>query len=240
MVYNAAEFSLTKMGDARAAWVAAERGVSASDRSEDPAIQLTLRRALVHALQSNDDYAAAVRLAQALTEEAFSQRGAMDPRFASALGTLQLAGSMAAARQSDARAVRQFMNGATALLELVRTDSNFLYTSFGPTNVALHDVSTQVELGNSTFAVERAPRIDASHLPMERRVRAGLVHARALVLTGDSRAGSELLLMTERLSPRLVASHFATRNLLGLLLGARQSSPLHPAVVDLARRAGVA
>ena len=54
-----------------------------------------------------------------------------------------------------------------------------MWTAFGPTNVAIHRMTAAMELGDVQVAVDLAPRIDASALPTERRVRHAIETARA-------------------------------------------------------------
>ena len=64
-----------------------------------------------------------------------------------------------------------------------------MWTAFGPTNVAIHRMTAAMELGDVQVAVDLAPRIDASALPTERRVRHAIETARACARTEGVLAG---------------------------------------------------
>ncbi len=58
-------------------------------------------------------------------------------------------------------------------------DANYMWTAFGPTNVAIHQVNTAMELGDVQIALDIGPSLDTYGLPTERRVRHALDVARA-------------------------------------------------------------
>jgi len=66
----------------------------------------------------------------------------------SVYGTLFLTGAMAAARNEDRGIVRTFLVEADAIAGQLGGDGNRVWTSFGPTNVAIHRVATAAELGD--------------------------------------------------------------------------------------------
>ena len=74
---------------------------------------------------------------------------------------------------------RSFLNEAADCASRLGRDANAMWTAFGPTNVAIHRMTAAMELGDVQIAVDLAPRIDASALPLERRVRHAIETARA-------------------------------------------------------------
>lgn len=54
-----------------------------------------------------------------------------------------------------------------------------MWTAFGPTNVAIHQVNTAMELDDVQVALDIGPELDTSGLPTERQVRHALEVARA-------------------------------------------------------------
>jgi hypothetical protein len=95
-------------------------------------------------------------------------------------GTLFLAGAMAAARVEDRATTRTFLAEADQVAQRLGRDANHMWTSFGPTNVAIHRVATAAELGDMQIAADLGPSLDTTALPTERRVRHALEVARAL------------------------------------------------------------
>lgn len=51
---------------------------------------------------------------------------------------------------------------------------NYMWTAFGPTNVAIHQVNTAMEFGDVQIVLDIGPALDTSGLPTERRVRHAL------------------------------------------------------------------
>ncbi|MFD0414753.1 hypothetical protein [Streptomyces sp. NPDC127108] len=95
-------------------------------------------------------------------------------------GALFLAGAMAAARAEDRATAHTFLQKADETAQRLGVDANHVWTAFGPTNVAIHCVTTAGELGDIQIAADLGARIDTSGLPVERRVRHSLEVARAL------------------------------------------------------------
>src|SRR4051794_41958534 len=91
---------------------------------------------------------------------------------------------MATARVDDPREARSFLARAREAGQQLGHDANHAWTAFGPTNVAVHDLSVAVELGDLQTAAAIAPSIDARVLPVERRGRPALEGAQGYALTG--------------------------------------------------------
>jgi hypothetical protein len=87
--------------------------------------------------------------------------------------------SPAAARADDRDTVRTFLREAAETAQRMGSDANHLWTAFGRTNVAIHRVSTAMELGDVQIALDIGPDIDTAGMPTERRVRHSLEVARA-------------------------------------------------------------
>ena len=171
MTYQAAAMILIKLGEADLAWIAADRGLAAAQDSENPVVVGSLFRSVTHSLLSNGRYAEAVQLTQDAATYLQPGLAKTTPEYLSIYGTLFLAGSMAAARNKDRATTRTFLAEADDSARRLGTDTNHLWTAFGPTNVTIHRVSTAVELGDLQIAVDLGPRLDVSALPVERRIR---------------------------------------------------------------------
>lgn len=124
------------------------------------------------------------------------------PGQVSIIGSLLLFATMAAARAEDPATARSMLDRAGEYADQLRYDANDVWTAFGPTNVAIHPVSIAVALGEIQMAAQLAPRIDASGLPIERRVRHALELARIYTRTGDSLSALGVVLAAEAEAPR--------------------------------------
>ncbi len=258
LAYQAAASALNKVGENDLAWTAADRGLTAAERSGDPVITGSLFRSVAHSLLSTGQYRAAVRL----TEQA---AGYLDGELAlranghpvvarllirpglrrngddllSVYGTLFLAGAMAAARHGDRGTSHAFLNEAAAAARRLGRDANHMWTSFGPTNVAIHRVAIAAELGDMQIAADLGPQVDPSALPVERRVRHALEVARALSAWNRRDQALALLLDAEKLAPEQVRYHFLSRQLVLTWIRTQRGKPPY-ALADLARRLRVA
>src|SRR5262249_43806400 len=122
-------------------------------------------------------------------------------------------------------------------------DGNLLWTGFGPTNVAIHRMSTAVALGQPDEAIRVGETPDTSRLPRPLVGRRTPVHL-DLASPNAPRPGCDALgvlhlLEAERIAPQTVHVNAAARTLLMTML-ARQQRAVTPGLRPLAERAGVA
>jgi transcriptional regulator with XRE-family HTH domain len=239
LAHQAAAMILTKLGETDLAWIAADRGLVAAQGSGNPVVVGSLFRSVTHSLLSNSRYAEAVRLTQ--DAAAYLQPGLAEasPEYLSIYGTLFLAGSMAAARNEDRATTRAFLAEAEQTARRLGADGNYLWTAFGPTNVAIHRVSTAVELGDLQVAVDLGPRVDASALPVERRIRHRIEIARAYSAWNRREEALGVLLDAEQDAPEQVRHHFISRQLVVRWIRQQRGKPSHQ-LAGLAKRLHVA
>lgn len=213
LAYQAAATTLTKVGETDLAWMAADRGLMAARDGGDPLIIGSLFRAVTHALLSNGRFEDASGLVERAGEHLTTVLDGSDKRVLSVRGSLYLAGAMAAARADDRSTAQAFLDEAECAASRLGRDANWLWTAFGPTNVAIHRVSTAMELGDIQVAVDLGPRVDASVLPVERQVRHALEVARAYNAWNRADDAMDTLLDVERVAPEQVRYHFISRQL---------------------------
>jgi transcriptional regulator with XRE-family HTH domain len=236
LAYQGAAMVLTKIGEADLAWIAAERGLSAAQASEDLTVIGSLFRSVSHCLLANGRFDAAKQLTANVGEYLQGAVGGdASPELLSVYGTLFLAGAMAAARSDDRTTVQAFLKEADECARRLGRDANHMWTTFGPTNVAIHRVSTAMELGDVQIALDQGPRIDASALPVERRVRHALEIARAYAAHNDTDQALTLVLDAEELAPEQVRYHFLSRQLVTKWVRQQRGKPSYQ-LAELARR----
>jgi len=225
LAYQVTAATLTKVGEADLAWIAADRGLNAAQRNADPAVLGSLFRAVTHSLLSTGQYSEAVQMTEQAASFLDEHMRDADGELLSVYGTLLLTGSMAAARTDDRGQTRDFLDLAANLATRLGRDDNHLWTSFGPTNVAIHRVSTAMELGDVELAVDLGPTIDTSNLPLERRVRHSLEIARALSMRNRHEEALEAVLDAERLAPEQVRYHYMSRHLVQTWIRQQRRKP---------------
>lgn len=179
LTYQAATAILTKFGEVDLAWVAADRGLNTAYQTENPVVICSLSRSVVHALQATGRYHEAVALVDDTASSFGPKLRSGNGVSASVYGSLFLAGSIAAARLGDRLATRVHLAQADAAASRMAGDGNELWTSFGPTNVMIHRVTTSMEFGDTRAALDIGATLDTSALPAERRVRHMMEVARA-------------------------------------------------------------
>jgi transcriptional regulator with XRE-family HTH domain len=227
MAYQGTAMVLTKIGEADLAWMAADRGLAAAQESGNAVVTGSLFRSVSHCLLSNGRLTAARDL---VTEAAgYLEAGLADasPTYVSIYGTLFLVGAVAAARLDDRATVRHFLAEADSAAQRLGQDANHMWTAFGPTNVAIHRISTAMELGDVQVAADQGPRVDSSTLPLERRVRHTLEVARAYSAQNRTDEALALVLDAEELAPEQVRYHFISRHLVTTWVRQQKGKPSH-------------
>ncbi|NMO93516.1 helix-turn-helix domain-containing protein [Actinomycetospora sp. TBRC 11914] len=213
LAYQVSASTLTKLGECDLAWMAADRGLAAAQRSGSLPVMGSLLRSVVHSLLSTGRYDAAVQLTADGSDHLSGSLGGADTRLWSVYGSLFLAGAMASSRMDDRGMTRDFLEQAQRAAGYLGADANHMWTAFGPTNVAIHRVATAMELGDVQVAADLGPTVDTSGLPTERRVRHALETARALSVSGRRDQALVTVLDAERLAPEQVRHHFISRQL---------------------------
>lgn len=225
LAYHLTATVLTKVGEADLAWSASTRGIEAARRSKNPVIIGSLLRSVAHSLLSTGAYADAVRLTEDAADFLAPHLPKAGQTMLSVYGTALLAGSMAAARNEDRTKARGFLDEAERVARRLGNDQNRLWTAFGPTNVAIHRVSTAMELGDVQVAVDLGSSLDTSAVPTERRVRHALEVSRALSATNKRDEALATLLDAEAAAPEQVRYHYLSRHLVQTWVRTERGKP---------------
>lgn len=214
LAYQCAVAVLTKLGENDLAWIASERGLTAAQQADNPLILGSLFRSVVHALHATGRFGASVELTDAATgvlQPHLSTRA--DDGLLSIYGCLFLAGAVAASRAENRQATTDFLTEAQDAANRLGRDANLMWTAFGPTNVAIHRVTTAMELGDVQIALDLGPRVDPSGLPIERQVRHAIETARAYSARNHRDEALATLIEAEQLAPEQVRHHAISRQL---------------------------
>lgn len=235
-LYQVAASALVKLGDIDLARLCAERGDLAVQAANDRVAAASLQRSVAHTLLSNAQFDDAIAVVHdGLTET----RSLNSPAGLSVRGTLCFVGAMAAARAGDGNEARSFLRHAKVLATELGQDANHVWTAFGPTTVAMHEVSVAAELGDLHLAAELGQAINVSLLPRERQVRHHLEVGRALSRLAKRDDAEAIVLKAEASAPEQVRRHFLTHELVhSWIRDSRRTPSLE--VVALARRIGAA
>jgi transcriptional regulator with XRE-family HTH domain len=237
--YQAASAAFARQDEPDAAWVAADRAITAAEQSGEPLAVIAGHFRLAHAFIRLRHYDQAEHVAtsaiDALTP--IAARDDATPEALSLLGAMHLVQAVICGAESNRQRARSHLAEAARIADRLGTDRNDYDTEFGPTNVQLHAVAVAVELGDAGEALDVAARVDASGLSPERQVRLLIDVARAHAQRRHTGEAIAALVDAEQLSPEHVRSHHFARATIKELLdqsGRRASTEL----VELARRAG--
>lgn len=234
MSHQAAASVLTKAGQSDIAWIAAERGLSAAERSGISSVRLSLVRSVAFALLSAGRLESAIKLVESAAENLADKTAGRDDTGLSVYGTLFLAGSMAAARFGDGAKTAEYLQEADRAASRLGRDANYLWTAFGPTNVAIHRVNTAIELGDIQAVLSHGLSLNTDAVPTERRVRYLLDVARTYSLTKNREDALVALLAAERLAPEQTRRHYLTGKVIATLMKDAIGKPS----IELAKLAG--
>lgn len=219
----------TKTGDAGLAWVAADRCATYATESGRADLIGVARYQVAAALLAGGHDADAEEIAGAATDVLTGHDAIR--------GSLLLLLAIMAARRADSPLATQRLRQAAHHAD---ADGNHLWTAFGPTNVAIHELGVHVALGDMRAAERTAERIDTDALPAQLRGRRSQVHLELAAAAAGVRADHLAvlhLLEAERVAPQAIGHNTAARLLVGDLLARERATP---GLRALAMRAGVA
>jgi transcriptional regulator with XRE-family HTH domain len=230
--HHLAATTLSKVGEADLSWIAAERAMSAADRSDDVLVLASTARAATHALLAVGRFDDAIEMGNAAASWLAEQVAKADPAALSLLGMLHLRTAIAAARRQDRAAATELLNRAGDAAQRLGADVDLWHTSFGPANVEIHRLSAALDLGDVAWVVDRGPYVDTTGLPAERRITHLTDFARALSLLARDDQALGVLLAAEQEAPALVRHSAEVRETVKVMqrrapvTGGRRSSEL--------------
>lgn len=241
--YLAAAKLATKLGDVILASVTADRAMTAAKETEHAALIGAATYQVACALLLTGELDAAEQIAATGTENiVVAPRLNCRPEEAlSARGSLLLLLAIIAARRGGPHTAQKFLHDAGQLAEQLDCDGNWLWTAFGPTNVAIHQLSVHSWLGDAKKAIQIAEEINPDALPAVLRGRRSQVHLElswAAAGQSDDAVSVLHLLEAERIAEQAVSRNKSARTLLGILL-ARERRSATPGLRGLASRAGI-
>src|SRR6266545_262910 len=204
---------LARLGEPDLSWVAANQSADAAEQVGDPALS---------------GAGAARELEPALDEPS--------GELLSVYGGLHLVGAIASARAGDRLAVQHLLDRARTTAARLGADRNDYWMTFGPTNVAMHDVAVLIESGDPKGAIRHGATVDPSGLAsLERQSTHHVQLAHAYTLQRkDSEAVRELL-VAERLNPEGVRYNMLAHDFVRGMLR-RERRRVTPGLRGLARR----
>ncbi|MFJ6985078.1 MULTISPECIES: helix-turn-helix domain-containing protein [unclassified Streptomyces] len=230
---------LRRTGRVDLATLAADRAMRAAEDADDPlriaAAQWNFGHVLLAAGQPTEAEDLAMRAAEQVAAARMpdAERAAMG-------GALQLVAVVASARRRRWWEARErLQNHAAPAARKIADGSNVGFTVFGPTNVALHALSIDMEAGETSEALHTADAVDTTGLPsIERQFTFGLEVAACHSQRRDDAAALLALRDLETIAPEDLARTPLARHL--LLTVIRRARAMHARQAEqLAGRIGL-
>ncbi|MFY7064588.1 helix-turn-helix domain-containing protein [Nocardiopsis changdeensis] len=234
--YRACSSTLSRLGEYEAAWIAADRAITAAERAEDPLLMAAGEFRLCLTFQGARHYDQVEATAQTACEALSDLVAEGNPEAMSVYGALTLQRAVAAARGNKATVAYRHVAEAKRIADAIGGERNDFNTEFGPANVGLHEVSVAVDLGDAGVALRAAEEVDVSVLSPERRGRFLIDVARAQLQRRNVDGAVATLEEAERVTPEQVHSHPIVRQVVGDLMAIQD--PAGSALTGLARRVG--
>jgi transcriptional regulator with XRE-family HTH domain len=235
-IHQVATLFLTKLGEADLAWIAASRGLAAANTNNGHVVIGSLGRAAAHALVSIGGYAQARGLASTTAQYVEPRMSRPSPQLLSVYGSLHLVCALAAARDNDRTSADTHLAEAEASAQRLGVAANHVWSTFGPMNVKIHQVCVAMERGDVQRAIDIAPSLDTSALPVELRVRHAIETARAYTRWNRIDEALDALLTAERVGSDQVRYHRLSR----MIVRRIASRPRPPRLaIELSERMGV-
>ena len=236
-IHHLAATTLAKIGEADLSWIAAERAMSAAERSGDPLSLASAARAGTHALLAVGRFDDAVNLGQTAADWLAKHVDQDDPAALSIAGMLHLRTAIAAAHRQDRSTTTTLLAAADQAATRLGRDADYWQTSFGPTNVQLHRVAASLDLGDVAWVVEYGSQVDTSHLPAERSTAHQVDLARAYSYVARDDDALAQLLDAEVAAPQIVRHSAVVRDTVkSLHRRARHSTGKDSPLLGLAER----
>lgn len=203
-----------RVGRLDLALLVADRAVHAADAADDPRRLGVAQWNMAHVLLAQKEIDGAEDVAMRAADVLAVGPNDEDLAITALRGELILLGGVAAARRGDVWLARARLEEAAPLADRVG-EQNVFWTAFGPTNVAMHAVSIEVEAGDAAEALRLAEHIDHARSPsIERRVAFLLEQARGYVQRKDFGGALALLRTAGREAPEDLAHRPLARELL--------------------------
>ncbi|MCX5229653.1 helix-turn-helix domain-containing protein [Streptomyces sp. NBC_00233] len=222
--YRTAHDISVKLGYYDLSSVALDRMDWAAHRASDPCVSAVRQymRALVYFREG--EYSIGRRLigsGQSILGQADETRESL-----AVAGQLHLGASVIAARAEDKAAVKTHITEARAYAARVGEAADVHWLSFGPTNVAMHEMSASVEMRHFDNALKQAKQIKPpASMATSRRAHFLIDKARSEMELGRAEASLKSLVAARRAAPEQTRYHPGARETIRGLVHLSRRTP---------------
>lgn len=236
--YQACSAALAKLAEPEAAWIAADRAMSAAERAGKPLLVAAGAYRLVFVFLAARHYDQAEETARTAADALWHLADEGNYEAMSLWGGLTLQRAVTAARVNDPDTAYERLARAREIAGRLGEGRNDYNTEFGPANVALHEIAVAVELGDAGRALRTAAAVDTTTLSAERRARMLIDVARAHAQRRQADDAVAALHQAEGITPEHVRGHPVVRQIVSDLL--TMQDPPSTALRELSVRVGAA
>ncbi len=237
--YQAVAALMVKVGETDTAWIAADRAGFCAEAAGSPLAVAASMFRMAHVFLALGQIDQAHHVATS-TAAALQPKVTSDPRpeVLSLYGASHLILAVAAARDNQRSEAHDHLDAARNIAEQLGEDRDDYGTEFGPTNVAIHEISVAVELGDAGRAIELGQQVRPTNLSPERQARYLLDLAQAHAMRRQIGEALHALQEAERIAPEEARVHYVGRAVARDLFQLSGVRP-RPELRDLAERFGV-
>jgi len=235
--YQACSAALDKLGEPEAAWIAADRSMTAAERASKPLLVAAGAFRLGFVFMSARHFDQAEETARTTADALWHLADDGTPEAMSLWGALTLQRAIIAARTGEAVTAYGHLDRARQMAGLLGRGRNDYNTEFGPANADLFEIAVAVELGDAGRALRVAAATDAAGLSAERRARMLIDVARAHAQRRQVADAVAALRQAEDITPEQLHGHHLVRQLVSDLL-TMQDQP-DAALHELSVRLGI-
>lgn len=237
--YRAANSVAHKLGYQDLSITAIERVQWAASKSNDPLLEFMADYLRLGAMLRQGTWTSATRLMIDLEGRIGRITGGRyDDTSRGLLGSVVLKRAAALARERDPDGAMRAVEEAEEIADASgNVDGLYYETSFGPSNIKIHEVHALRELGNDELAVQRAGEFEPpASLPGERRSHHFIDLAAAQLTVGDREGSLTSLQKARQIAPNHTRFHPTVRHTAAALV--RLDRANHDSVAGFARWTG--
>ncbi|MFF1711492.1 helix-turn-helix domain-containing protein [Streptomyces sp. NPDC058268] len=208
--YRTAHDITVKLGFYDLSTIALDRMEWAAQRSSDPVLSAVRQymRGLVY--HREGEHTIGLRLVDA--GHHLLRQGDASPECLAVAGQLHLGATVIAARARDGDLVETHLTEARDIAERIGEMGHVHWLSFGPTNLAAHEISALTEMRKYGKAVEKARKIKMpASWPTSRRAHVYIDRGRSEMETGRSEAALKSIAKARELAPQQTRYHPGAR-----------------------------
>jgi Helix-turn-helix domain len=238
VAYQSCSAALARLGEAEAAWIAADRAMAAAERAGNLLLMAASAHRLASVFLSAHRDALAEETARTTIAALQGLASLGDPDAVALCGGLTLLRAVVAARAGRQSAAYGQLARARHLASRLGPQRASGAPEFGPDYVALYEISVSVDLGDAGHALRVAATADTTGLSPGRQARMLIDIARAFALREQVDGAVDALAKAEAIGAAYVRDSERARQVVTDLLALADPAPA--GLAELAVRLGAA